>query len=736
MQGFHRSESGSSPRRAPPCRPPETGLLRPRLRHGRLAAARWMAAAAAAVALAAGVQAQTPDKAEMQRALKEAQQLMQGLDPQTRQQLQDALRMAGAAQPGADEGRLPERRTAELAGISRQPLSPGALKAFVDKLPGRIAPALAAERRQRAEKIEAQALAAGGQSLSPLRSAANGLAALGAWPEALWLSSRLAQLSGQAQDLSNLAAMLVLHQLEPAALPLLHTLDARYPNNSTLLNNMGQAYFQLGAQEEAERYLLAAVRRSPMHPQANAARARLQLARGDKAGAQASLHAALQGGYSPSKEQLLRQAGGKLVREDVAWKLPLPADPLGLQSARPSVYPESVEALPMVIELERTSRIAAEAEAARLSQRAAALPQTSAEQAAAVLRMPFLHRSTQLMQIDAQRYGPQLEKLGRQKAELMLKLATKRREMDQQIAAIDERGRKQYANVAGGYQFDYSCGEVKKAMQDFLNQTVPGLKAHETELGELMRRQSNEQVYGSQFVMPAAEFQRAQLSAKASFTRGAVGATEALGAVAGLVQQRRNACWRGAAPAPKAHKLPEFNDLHCQELAELNIPGVGRMSFRCDRTDVKLEPTLAPFEAAWSSRYTGRGDEMQLLRASAAISVDAFKFGAHSEFDERGWQRGGVSATVGAELGGVKGGPLEIGVSAEVAGSLEFDRNGLSDVVVKAGLEAQASSVTAKTDEGGRLKSGIKAGAESSISYNAGYNGEISQGFSPSAFKL
>jgi hypothetical protein len=672
------------------------------------------------------------DLAEMQRGMQEAQKMMRDLDPETRRQLESMMQQAGA---GSAANSAPARNPGQLSRVNIKPMSPAALKTYIAPLPARIAQAMDAKPRQRAEKVEAE-VRKDGNYLPNLRAAANGLAAIGAWPEALWLTSRLAQQTGHVQDLSNLAAMLTLLHAETAALPLLHTLDARYPGNSTILNNLGQAYFQLGESATAEKFLLAAVRRAPVHPQANATRARIQMDKGDKVGAQASLHAALQGGYSPGKENQLRQAGGKLTRADVAWKLPLPPDPLGAKSTKPTLYPDNVDGLPELIELERTTREAAEAEAAKYSSRAQAIPPATSAQSMAVLHMPFAQRVGKLMALDAEADRKRTDALNQQRGKLLENLVAAKQEMDRKIASIDTQGRKQYANVAGGYQFDYSCGEVKTAIQKFINDTVPGIKANESEWADVTLRQTNNQVYFSQFVLPASEFQRAQLSAKASFTAGTVGAVEVLHAVDGYVSQRRNTCWRGAKSARKVSKLREFNDIHCAYITELKIPNVGTMAFRCDTTEVKLEPALAPFEAAWTTKYTGRGGEMMLLSASASVSVDAVKIGGHSEFDESGWTGGGVNVGVSSDLGGVKSGPLEVGVEASATVTLEFDRNGLSDASVKAGIEAKTSSTLAKTDAGGRMQGTIKAGAESTLSYNAGYNGEVSKGFNGSAFKL
>ena len=162
-----------------------------------------------------------------------------------------------------------------------------------------------------------------------------------------YLMGKAALAGGSAHDLNNLAAFLSMQHAETAALPILYTLNARYPNNSTLLNNLGQALYGLGDTEEAEKFLIAAVSIAPLHPQANATQARIQEARGDHQAAQASLHKALQGGFSNAKEEQLRKAGGKLNADDVRWRRPMPQDPLGLEKFVIPAYPMKSQELPV-----------------------------------------------------------------------------------------------------------------------------------------------------------------------------------------------------------------------------------------------------------------------------------------------------------------------------------------------------------------------------------------------------
>lgn len=70
-------------------------------------------------------------------------------------------------------------------------------------------------------------------------------------------------------NLSNYSAMLSMKGAQHLAIPILNNLNAKYPKNSTLLNNLGQAWFGLGEIGKAEKYLDSAIRIYAYHPQAN-----------------------------------------------------------------------------------------------------------------------------------------------------------------------------------------------------------------------------------------------------------------------------------------------------------------------------------------------------------------------------------------------------------------------------------------------------------------------------------
>ncbi len=677
-------------------------------RNTRLALCVCLGVAGLVAPIARGQMPSAEEMRQMQQEMEEGMRAMQEelgkLDPATRKQIDQLMSRPPA---GGSNDSAPVRDPAKIAALSAAPLDHAALKAHVERLQPKLAAALAPTARERAEKIDAE-LRKAGDYLPRLRAAANGLAAWGAWPEATYLMGKAALAGGDAQDLSNLAAFLTMEHAPSAALPILTTLNARYPNNSTVLNNLGQACYGLGDIGEAEKFLVAAVRITPLHPQANMTMARIQQARGDTAAAQESLHKALQGGFTKDKEEQLRKAGGKLKPEDVRWLRPMPQDPLGLHKFEPPPYPTKALELPEAVaqwhafnQMLRDMKKPIDQRVTQITANAAAGSQGAMIGAAITLaNSGFAMKAAKLMEVDNEHYRINQERLGASIAEAMTADAAARDKLERAVEAID----------------------------NYYAATSPVFEALLREWYGLHRRHLSEMAYLSQFTSPTPEmFEATKLSTKSGFLTLLEGPRVSL--QEGLLAARA-VCFKGAKKSQGAGKLLEFDDFHCDYISTFTLPGVGTIVSRCNVTEANFDPIFAPFKASWASDVA----KDRLLRASAQVTIDAVTVGGHSEFDAKGLASGGVTAGVTADLGPkLKGGPLEIGVEVGVTAGLEFDRSGLTDVSINAGVESKASSTIGKTEAAGS-KSAVTSGANGTWSWNSGYSGDVSGNFNSSVF--
>lgn len=670
---------------------------------------------------------------EMQDAMRMMEEAMGELDPETRKQVEQMMANPPAS-PVAADNVPPVRNEASLASVETSALGGDELKAYLEGLQPKIDAAVSAAARARAEAIYTE-LGKSGDLLPRLRAAANGLSAWGAWPEATWLMGKLALASGSAQDLNNLAALLSMQDAGLAALPVLYTLNARYPNNSTLMNNLGQARYGLGDSAGAEQLLIAAVAVSPLHPQANLTLGMIQAARGDQQAAQASLHKALQGGYSNSKEELLRKAGGKLNADDVRWRRPMPQDPLGLESFVIPAWPMKAAELPSATVVWRAFHAMANDLVTGLGQQqqrmSDGMDAGDAMQAAiAAVRAPYLLRASRLMEDLTAQYEIAYQRQMTALAEVTQAHAQASLELDKKIEAIDEAGEEQYRNVAGGYAYEYTCGEVNSLIDAHLTNFNRSYAEIQNDMLASQRRYLNELAFLSQYTSPSPRlFEITKLSVKTTFAQALRNLRVAL--FDGM--EARAVCFAIPEPPKGGGKLAKFEDIHCEYISTLNMPGVGSIVSRCNMTEANFDPIFAPFSTSWTSEIADDNTN-HLRRASAQISIEGISVGGHSEFDADGIRSGGLTVGASTDLGPkLQGGPLEIGVEVGITAGIEFDRGGITDVSISAGMESKTSSTIGDTGAA-KSQSAMTADVNSTWSWNAGFSGDAGAGFDSSVF--
>jgi tetratricopeptide (TPR) repeat protein len=711
-------------------------------------------------ALACGanvVRAQMPTQQEMDDAMREMREQMEKLTPEQRAMVEQAYQQfTTEAAPGADdEIVIPGRDAARIAAVPKSALGGAQLKAHVEALQPIIADALTPVARGRAQAIESALRRDGGDTAAKLSAAANGLAAWGAWPEATYLMGKAALASGNAQDLNNLAAFLTMQGAGHAAAPILITLDARYPDNSTLLNNLGQAWFELGDIKEAERVLTLAVRRAPKHPQANVTKSRIEEARGDRAAAIESMRMAIQGGFSEEKAQRLARLGGNLMPGDVRWTMKLPADTLGLSRFVPPPYAMKLSDLWVLPPAWQSFRDNVVAARDKHNAQLATLARQTPWIADAALRGPLTAKAVRMSRQNGDDWERRREQAYAAYTEAIRFEQGERKALETHLAGIHADGEKKYRNVAGGYQYDYACPQIRAAITQYLETSGKRLDEARRGLLDYERQATNERLYYAQFMQTEHSFEYTVMQAKVEFLNVLQGQT--LNSGPGLMHQFGNSCLKPDARARSGGKLADFDEIHCERLVEFEVPGIGRWEVRCNRAEIAFGVKV-PLEALTVDMKGGWTEDLvkdRVLTASAEVGVADPKGtvrvsqGGHLEFDDDGVRSGGIRGGVEVRVGDKStAGPLEIGMKSGGSVGIEFDRTGVTDLRIEAGVKSQASSTVKGLDspEGTAARStgtgqqgsavgigdGTKAGAQASAevkgswSWNAGVSAKTS----------
>jgi hypothetical protein len=146
-------------------------------------------------------------------------------------------------------------------------------------------------------------------------------------------------------NLSNYASMLSLLGGQHLSIPILNNLNSKYPNNSTILNNLAQAWFGLGEVNMAEQFLDLVLLMSPKHPQATFTKAIIEESKGNTVNAIKYIKTSIQAGYSTEKENKLEKLGSKLTLNDVTLPFKPGPDPLSLGSIHRPDYPTNLSEL-------------------------------------------------------------------------------------------------------------------------------------------------------------------------------------------------------------------------------------------------------------------------------------------------------------------------------------------------------------------------------------------------------
>jgi len=309
------------------------------------------------------VNSATPSKTEIQSQMNEAtndltkqiadlqKQLKATTDPDEKKSLQEQVTMlqkqvtmmqglnknlsgmsSNVFKQAAEEGSttVPIRDATRISIIPKKKLSEAELAMFIKNVHAGVEKLIPA-----AEKAEALNMynetKARYKSTAIIANAANGCWMLGHWEKALYIMGRACSDDiTDADNLNNYAAFLIMAGGEQAALPILEYLNEQYPNNSTILNNIGQAWYGLGELDQAKKFLSSATMLYANHSTANSTLSDIAVADNDPATAISELKASLKETYDPEKETQLRKLGYEIKFDDMPpLNYPMEKDPYG-----------------------------------------------------------------------------------------------------------------------------------------------------------------------------------------------------------------------------------------------------------------------------------------------------------------------------------------------------------------------------------------------------------------------
>jgi tetratricopeptide (TPR) repeat protein len=598
---------------------------------------------------------------------------------------------------------VPKLDKKRIALIPKETLNDSQLTVFVRKVHAEVEKLIPKEDKEEASKIYAAAKKLN-KSSNAINNIASNLWASGQPEQALYvLGQECAANPNNGNNLNNYAAFLTMAGGEQAAIPILQNLDNKYSGNSTITNNIGQAWYALGEMNKAKQELDKTIAIYKNHPQANQTKAWILKSEGKDKEAIEALKRSIQEVYTTEKDHLLDKLGYKLKFRDFSF--PYPGKPgntpnpvveqLGIDKfirALPAYPFEGGNTAETSYNEWYNFRLKVNAASQIVDAKILALePMVQAHNQRIVADPKLLEPYNNHIHITARR---KLMVLAEWLVDRMLEIDKEYKSAADSIALWKE----EFNNAVKGVE---ACGPRKDAATKFLlkantryqqinTQYINMLKGYYNTMARLVLYTSTD----------PAEYQFQIESIK----RGVLSALQGLpcefevGCVPASTQQQG-----------QSRALPDFDSLTCQYKDEIYIPPFTVIKTECNimttTIDVGTETLFKAFELKMSLGMVENLNSGKITKGTLEIGVEA----------------GVVSGNIGPIKGEIKGG---------IGAGIEITSDGVKEVYIKTSATAE---LTGHIDEPDPrfLQEGIMdskgstiGGLDAKISWNAGPKGD------------
>ncbi len=470
-----------------------------------------------------------------------------------------------------------------------------------------------------------------------------------------------------AINLNNYASFLTSCGAEQKALPILNNLNKRYPKNSSILNNIAQAWLGLGDLPRAESYADSTIRIYAYHPQANLAKCLIEESKGNIPAAIAAAKKSISKAYSNEKESRLRKLGYELKSDDLNWDRPMPQDPMGLDKFTWPAFPLDVEDNKVLENEWKDFKNECQEKINELE-----IKQQSLEEAWMVANE---FRAKQIL--SAGQNGQNFQLIPGYAAKAINKLGPSVNDINgnmsfvfsnalepvikalrnvdgyneilsQKQAELD----KKYEDLIGegkSNPFEAICKDENAIRNEFLSSANGGLQSAYKGYLDYASRRSSDLLYYYQYTMWPEQFELAKVFAQLAW-------------LTQIKDQRvffqDKSSWCDAIPKKKKPgQLQNFDDVHCDYVSTMDL-GVYKITSSCSNL-------IGEFD--FSGVKINLQDNVETGRYSGSAMV-----GVSKGFD----------------------GPARTEVEGSIAGLVEWDNTGITDVGAIVGVEAKAGGQT------------------------------------------
>ncbi|MFM2358987.1 MAG: hypothetical protein RLY16_980 [Bacteroidota bacterium] len=673
-----------------------------------------------------------PTPAELEKLLKQAQTNLNNLTPEQKKMMQQLgiqlpdlsqIPVNGSSfQSGLNALELPIKDDARIAVASRYTVVPNQISAYLGEVRNSIFKNYSPQEIKQCEEAFMAIVKKIGPNENRIGNAAIYLWTLQQYKASLYLLLNLnATTTIDDNVLNNTAAFLSMTGNEEWAIPLLNYLNKKYPNNSTILNNLGQAWVGLGDLIQAEKYLKNATALYPHHPKANFTQALIEEKKGNNLRAIELIKKAVHLVYNEAMDNKLRKLNYKLKPGDIGFskKYKPDSDPLGLHQFAVPDIPKSYEELVGSENLWKAFHADILAKVQELSQRRNQLMIPLQEKFNKNVES-YLNQNTKTVD------GKERKNSFSRQAKIMLdamyqdggidfrlKASKKayedfvKKELKQWMASyqlelmkIEQKsiGISNNTKQEGGEKSETLCQERMALITKYLRIVAPKLEEYHNAYINQLKIMMNEEVFWKQFEKSTIDFEKLKLDYQIQFL-------SALNVYLPSEFNKIDYCKIEDGGGGR-YKLAEFKDIYCAKNDTVNL-GYGQFEYTCNTVTSKLGIDflgLKIFEIEVKQDYNQVKNWNQEWWEVAAESI--------------------VNCTI--EAGPSKGfdetfGPLKMEAEIEGALIIEIGKSGITDIGLKTSLEAGIKLEPHKqTNEAGFTFIGV----ESKFTVNSGFSVE------------
>lgn len=590
-----------------------------------------------------------------------------------------------------EENRIvPKKDSERMAAASKISLTETSLAAFINTTHNYILTRLTNETKSTGEKIYA-ALSAKTTNANALGNNAAAFWIMGKPEIALYLAGKSCITDpSNSNNISNYAAMISMCGAEQLAIPLLQYLRSKFPRNSTVLNNLGQAWYGLGDITKAEKYFDSTIRLYAWHPQATFTKSFIEESKGKTEQAVQLVKKSILHSYSEEKEERLRKLKYELKPEDIRFHFKPDPDPMALGIFRHPAFPVTAEEEVGFQKDWRTFRDDINTKANQITRRLKEAQEVMANKQQNMINYNLaISKQSMAAGKPTGRYVglplywrkgtlklKALDKAGginslvaiaqKEMAAFHSKMIPKKMEYEKEIARLREEDLEQTGE--GKPNLDY-CMKYKAVVDKYLKACNPEYEKLCDQFLEHYRRKLSEEIFWYQYVQLPEQFEVTKLS----FQLAWLGVLKDLKYFETYFFENRPLCIKKDEKRKVSGRLAEFNDIHCKVSDTMELY-VGQMISNCSRFITKFDVKFLQFEMTQDNNKAGLGESF--LGCTIKVGMEE----SISKFDLE---------------------PVRIEAKAGIGFEFEFDRTGLKDLVfiseIKGGLGTNQVEVGEKS---------------------------------------